>query len=40
MEMIAITTDKVGFDFDTARKVSGAVAKGYNPETSLTRYPV
>lgn len=35
MDTITITTDKDGFDFDTARKVSGALAKSYNPEASL-----
>ena len=38
METTTITTDKTGFDFDTARKVSEAVAKVYNPETSLVAW--
>ena len=35
METITITTEKAGMDFDAARKVTGALAKSYNPETSL-----
>ena len=35
METITITTEKTGMDFDRARKVTGALAKSYNPETSL-----
>ena len=35
METISTTTDQGGFDFDTARKVTGGLAKSYNPGASL-----
>jgi len=35
METISILTEKPLPDFDTARKITGALAKSLNPETSL-----
>ncbi len=36
METISITVNSVSLDFDYYRKISWAVAKSYNPDTSLT----
>jgi hypothetical protein len=35
VETISITVNSVQMDFDYARKISWAVARSYNPDTSL-----
>ena len=38
METISITVNSISLDFDYARKISWAVARSYNPNTSLTAW--